>query len=85
MIPSSTPSQLRQMTHRLAELHRAAHEKFRGQQRLPHPAPPHTSVGARNRRRDFVETLNARGTLGQLIFGGGGFVIVIFHARATFH
>ena len=73
---------------RLAELHRAAHEEFHGQQRLAatrataHQRGPPARQSAAG---DFVETLDARRTLGQMNDRGGGFGTVIFHSRASFH
>ncbi len=67
---------------RLVELHRAAHEEFHGQQRLAAPRaaadqrrPPARQPAA----GDFVETLDARGALGQMSRRGGGFGNGLFH------
>ena len=54
---------------RLAELRGAAHEKLRGEQRLAAPRAAADQRGPPARQstaRDFVETLDARGALGQL-------------------
>ena len=54
---------------RLAELRRAAHEEFRGEQRLAATRAAADQRGPSARQSaagDFVETLDARGTFGQL-------------------
>ncbi len=73
---------------RLIELHRAAHEEFRSQQRLATPRAAADQRGPPKRQSaagDFIETLDAGGALGQKSRRGGGFVTVIFHSRASFH
>ena len=62
------------------------HEEFHGQQRLAAPraaanqrGPPPWQPAAGN----FVETLDARRTLGQTSRRGGGFGTVCFHSRAS--
>jgi hypothetical protein len=67
---------------RLAELHGAAHEEFRGHERLAatraaaHQRGPPARQSAAG---DFVETLDAGGAPGQLSRRGTGLVTVIFH------
>jgi hypothetical protein len=73
---------------RLVELRRAAHEEFHSQQRLAAPRAAADERGPPARQPaagDFIETLDAGGTLRQTSRWGGGFVAVIFHLSASFH
>jgi hypothetical protein len=73
---------------RLAELHRAAHEEYRGEQRLAATCAAADECGPPARQpavSDFIETLDAGGTFGQTNRLRGGLVTVIFHLGASFH
>ena len=68
---------------RLAELHRAAHEKFRREQRLAATRAAADQRGPPARQPaagDFVETLDAGGALGQLSRWRGGLGTFLFHS-----
>ena len=71
---------------RLAELHRSAHEEFRGQQRLAATRAAAHQRGPPARQPaagDFVETLDARRTLGQTSSRRGGFGTIIYHLKSS--
>jgi hypothetical protein len=72
---------------RLAELRGAAHQEFRGKEGLAATRPAANQRGPPARQTaagNFVETLDARGALGQMSFWRGGFVAAIFHSGASF-
>jgi hypothetical protein len=73
---------------RLAELRRAAHEEFRGQQRLATTRAAADQGGPPARQPaagDFIESLDARRALGQLSSRRAVRVTVISHLKASFH
>ena len=73
---------------RFAELHRAAHKEFHGQQRLAAARAAAHQRGPPARQPaagDFVETLNARGAPGQINHRGEGQGAVEFDGAVSFH
>ena len=72
---------------RLVELRRAAHEEFRPEQRFAAARAAADQSGPSARQAaagDFIQALDAGGTLGQAPRRTGGFGAVRFHSRRIF-